>query len=129
MANYLLGLLFAVTAGKKIYIYFATYCSTFSILWLIIANSTWQILGAYRESIRITFGEEYITKKSRTSFGCVSLCNCLLAYCYRRLTAGKKGSGANDDGGLNGDEEEDDIDEELKALYSGGGKRYLNINY
>ncbi|KAL7513911.1 hypothetical protein ACHAXN_012876 [Cyclotella atomus] len=126
MVNYLLGLLFAMTAGKKVYIYFATYCSIFSILWLVIAISSWNVLGAYRESVRSAFGDEFINKKSRSRHGVLA---CLLAYCYRRLTAGKQkaGGGENDDE-MNEDEENDEIDDELKALY-GSGKRYLNINY
>lgn len=118
-----------MTAGKKVYIYFATYCSSFSILWLLITISSWNVLGAYKESIRLAFGDEFINKKSRSRYGPLALCNCLLAYCYRRLTAGKQkeGGGGNDDE-MNDDEEDDEIDDELKALY-GSGKRYLNINY
>ena len=126
--NYLLGIMFAMTAGKRVYIYFATYCSIFSILWLIIAFCCWNVVGAYREAIRVTLGDEYITKKSKHRNGCRWLCNYLLAYCYRKLVA-KQNRDANDDE-LNADDEDDEVDEELRALYAGPGKKgYLNINY
>lgn len=125
--NYLLGLLFALTAGKQVYIYFASYCSIFSILWLLIAVLCWNVLGTYREAIRLTHGDEYISKKSKNGFSCVFLCNRLLAYCYRKLTARQHHT--NDDE-LNEDNDEDEIDDELRALYASPGKRgYLNINY
>ncbi|KAL3802832.1 hypothetical protein HJC23_007609 [Cyclotella cryptica] len=132
VANYLLGLLFAMTAGKHIYIYFASYCFTFSILWLITAMACWVLLGAYREAIRITYGDEFVNKTSKNRFGCISLCNCLLSYCTRRLSTGRQnlGTNTNDEDGLDEDEEDDDIDPELRALYEGPGKRgYVNNNY
>ena len=74
------------------------------------------------------YGDEYINKKSKNRFGCVSLCNRLLAYCYRKLTARQKHNANSDE--LNEDDDEDEIDEELRALYAGPGKRgYLNISY
>lgn len=127
VVNYLLGLLFAMTAGKQIYIYFASYCFTFSILWSLIAILCWNILGAYREAIRITFGDEYLNKKSKNRFGVVSICNCLLAYVYRKLTAQKNRSTTSND---DNEDEEEDIDDELRALYTSSGTRgYSNINY
>eukprot|EP00956_Cyclotella_meneghiniana_P014780 scaffold22285_cov70-Cyclotella_meneghiniana.AAC.12 len=82
------------------------------------------------EAIRVTLGDEYITKKSKHRNGCRWLCNYLLAYCYRKLVA-KQNRDANDDElNADDDDEDDEVDEELRALYAGPGKKgYLNINY
>ncbi|KAL7520591.1 hypothetical protein ACHAWX_005305 [Stephanocyclus meneghinianus] len=131
VANYLLGLLFAMTAGKHIYIYFASYCFIFSILWLITAVACWVLLGAYRESIRMTYGDEFVNKASKNRFGFISLCSCLLSYCTRRLSTGQRnpGTNTNDQDEVEEDEEDDDIDPDLRALYEGPGKRGYVNNY
>jgi hypothetical protein len=111
--------------------YFASYCFTFSILWLITAVSCWVLLGAYRESIRMTYGDEFVNKASKNRFGCISLCSCLLSYCNRRLSNGQRDppTNTNDEDGVDEDEEDDDIDPELRALYEGPGKRGYVNNY
>lgn len=67
-----------------------------------------------------------MNKKSKQRNGCRWLCNYLLAYCYRKLVAKQN----RDDDEINVDEEDEEVDEELRALYAGPGKKgYLNINY
>ena len=119
VANYLLGLLFAMTAGRQIYVYFASYCFIFSTLWFLAATTSWILLGAYREAIRSTYGDEFVNKRSKSRFGFVACCSCILSYWVGRLQRG------NED--MNEAEDDDEPDEELRALYSGRG--YSNTSY
>ena len=56
VANYVLGILFAFTAGGAdhgVYIYFATYCTIFALLWLLAAYVGWVIITVYKEAVVI----------------------------------------------------------------------------
>ena len=58
VANYVLGILFAFTAGgadhnNVVYIYFATYCTIFALLWLLAAYVGWVIITVYKEAVVI----------------------------------------------------------------------------
>mmetsp|Transcript_3041 Transcript_3041/g.6669 ORF Transcript_3041/g.6669 Transcript_3041/m.6669 type:complete len:299 (+) Transcript_3041:96-992(+) len=110
VANYLLGILFALTAGTRVYVYFATYCFIFSLLWLMVAYAGWVLISVYREAVGRTYGEEVLNgPRQRTG-----LCRgCLIA-----LTNRSAYSETVDD---NYYDEEDDIDDELRALYEGRG--------
>lgn len=111
VANYFVGILFAFTAGgTRVYVYFATYCIIFLILWLIVAYAGWVIVTVYREAVGRVYGELVLNGPPRLSLyrrGLISLTN----------RTGGFGSAANDDY----EHEEDDIDDELRALYEGLG--------
>jgi hypothetical protein len=55
-ANYVLGTIFAFTAGKRVYVYFATYCIVFSIIWIAAAYVGWAIGGLYNEAAIREYG-------------------------------------------------------------------------
>jgi len=54
-SNYALGAFFAYTEGRQIYVKFATYCTVFTFLWLVIAGIGWilvtrtQLIGVISE--------------------------------------------------------------------------------
>mmetsp|Transcript_41918 Transcript_41918/g.75541 ORF Transcript_41918/g.75541 Transcript_41918/m.75541 type:complete len:296 (-) Transcript_41918:102-989(-) len=114
VANYLLGVLFAFTAGSRVYVYFATYCFIFSLLWAIVAFSGWVLVGVYREAVGRAYGEEFLNGPSRPGRG-------LLWGCLVALTNRSAGDGAEVDNSYYHDEEDDMIDDELRALYEGRG--------
>lgn len=116
VANYMLGILFAFTAGSRVYVYFATYCFVFSILWSIAAFSCWVLITVYREAVRRAYGDEYINGPPRPrSRGLLWRC---LVCLMNRSTAGQYASnGVTED---EDDYREDDIDDELRALVEGG---------
>lgn len=115
-ANYMLGILFAFTAGSKVYIYFATYCFIFAILWLIVTFAGWVLVTVYREAVRRSYGEIVLNGPPRPS--CWR--QCLIAL-TNKSTGRYEALGAND----YEDDEEDDIDDELRALYE--GTTYTNV--
>ena len=56
VANYVLGILFAFTAGGAdhgVYIYFASYCTIFALIWLLAAYVGWVIITVYKEAVVI----------------------------------------------------------------------------
>lgn len=59
VANYVLGILFAFTAGggadrnNVVYVYFATYCTIFALLWVLAAYVGWVIITVYKEVVAI----------------------------------------------------------------------------
>ena len=103
-ANYLLGIVFAFKAGSRVYVYFASYCSVFSLLWIFTSMSTWVMIQLYRESIRQSFGDDMLRTPRRR--GCL--------YWILINTQGIR------EKPIFGDEQEEDvIDDELRALYEG----------
>ncbi|KAL3810138.1 hypothetical protein ACHAXA_005287 [Cyclostephanos tholiformis] len=111
-ANYMLGILFSFTAGEKIYVYFATYCSIFSLLWLLVAYSGWVLIIAYRASVARAYGKDSLNGPS--SVGLLRGALIALANRSTREVIDNRSY-----------EEEDDIDDELRALYEGRGG-YMN---
>lgn len=103
-ANYMLGILFAFTAGPRIYVYFATYCVIFALLWLIVAYAGCLLMRLYRESVRRVYGEDINPPFSLMRSALVALTN--LSEIQRRYDE---------------DEEEVDVNEELRSLYEGSG--------
>lgn len=111
-ANYMLGILFAFTAGKKIYVYFATYCFIFSLSWLFVAYCGWVLVMAYREAVVRAYGKEILNGPSSVGL----LRGALIALANRSTREAISNSSYED---------EDDIDDELRALYEGRGG-YMN---
>lgn len=104
-ANYMLGILFAFTAGPRIYIYFASYCVIFSLLWLVAAYAGLVLMRLYREAVVRAFGKDVKGPPSslfRSAFGA--------------LTNLSEIQSSYDD-----DDEEDDnmVNAELRLLYEG----------
>ncbi|KAL9182860.1 hypothetical protein ACHAXT_004139 [Thalassiosira profunda] len=107
-ANYGLGVMFAFTAGKHVYIYFATYCVLFAILWLLAAVAGWVLISAYREAVRRTYGDEAVDGPPRQS--CVRWV--LIALTQRSM--GHTGAAIRTGDYFDDEEEEDDrVDDEL----------------
>lgn len=44
VANYGLGIMFAMNVGQRIYVHFLTYCVIFAILWLSVAIIGWTLI-------------------------------------------------------------------------------------
>lgn len=125
VANYLLGLLFALTAGSRIYYYFGTYCFTFSILWMVVAYAGWILVRVYRDAAAATYGKEILHNNGI----CASLWRELFAtpMNYSRLGPGNNYNNQYyDEGEEEEDEEDEEIDEELRALYDGPKMGYSN---
>ena len=116
-ANYMLGVLFAMTAGTHIYIYFGTYCFLFSLLWLAIAYSCFVLVYVYRGALLRVYGFEFLEPRHR-----ISLLRSILLFL---TSSGVVETPGLDRGGrrsnTNGHYEDEDIDEELLALTSGRG--------
>lgn len=124
VANYILGILFALTAGEHVYVYFATYCCTFAFLWLIAAFVGYALVGVYRDAVGRQYGKE-VLNPPRPS--CVrAILRSLLAMAGGATTAG--GYGAQGRDYYPDQEEEDEIDDELRALYEGRGG-YTNAGH
>ncbi|EJK67116.1 hypothetical protein THAOC_11895 [Thalassiosira oceanica] len=102
VANYLLGIVFAFKAGSRVYVYFASYCLAFSFLWMCTSASTWVLIQLYRETIRQSFGDDMLLTPRRR--GCL--------YWILINTQGIREKPI-------GEEQEDVIDDELRALYEG----------
>ena len=119
-ANYMLGVLFALTAGSHIYIYFGSYCVLFSLLWLTIAYSGFVIVYVYRKAL----GRAGYQESQR-----ISLFRSILIFLtssvvesHQETRGGRRGGRRNSNNGYYEDKEMgDDIDEELLALTSGRG--------
>lgn len=107
VANYMLGILFAFTAGPRIYVYFATYCVVFSLTWLVAAYIGWVLMRLYKEAVIRTYGED--AKGPPSS---------LFRSAFLALTnlSGVQSNYDDDD-----EEEEDVVNEELRSLYEGRG--------
>jgi hypothetical protein len=43
-ANYAVGVLYALKIGPKPLYRFGTYCATFTIIWLALANYSWRLI-------------------------------------------------------------------------------------
>lgn len=108
VCNYLLGLLFALTAGTHVYVFFATYCSIFSVLWLILCYAGFVLVKVFREAVGSTYGEEALNdgKPGRRRVTCVRR---LLLSLVDRSVVGAQEQHYED-------EEDDEIDQELMAL-------------
>lgn len=107
VANYMLGTLFAFTAGPRIYVYFATYCVIFSLIWLMVAYIGWVLLRLYKEAVIRTHGENIMKGPPSSLFRSAFLALTNLSGVQ---------SNYDDD-----EEEEDDVNEELRSLYEGRG--------
>ena len=106
-ANYMLGILFAFTAGQRIYVYFATYCVIFSLLWLVAAYVGLALMRLYREAVERAFGKDVKVPPS-------SVFSVLGALTY---LSGTQSSYDEED-----DEEDDNtVNAELRLLYEGSG--------
>ena len=104
VANYMLGILFAFTAGPRIYVYFAAYCVIFALLWLIVAYAGWVLMRLYRESVRRAYGEDVNPPFSLMRSALVALANL-----------------SEEQSRYDEDEEDDDVNAELRSLYEGNG--------
>jgi hypothetical protein len=122
VCNYLLGLLFACTAGKQVYVYFATYCSIFAVLWLVVSYVGFALVKVYREALANTYGEEVLNegKNSSVGRGGSSLVRRLLLMLVNRQQTTSSSASRNYY------EEEDEIDQELLALCESNGNTYSN---
>jgi hypothetical protein len=122
VCNYLLGLLFACTAGKQVYVYFATYCSIFAVLWLVVSYVGFALVKVYREALVNTYGEEALNegKNSSVGRGGSSLVRRLLLMLVNRQQTTSSSASRNYY------EEEDEIDQELLALCENNGNKYSN---
>ena len=113
-ANYMLGVLFAFTAGTHIYIYFGTYCFLFSLLWLAVAYSSFVLVFVYRKALEKA-GYDFLEPRHR-----ISLLRSILIYLTSngepRVPLGRAGNSNYDY-----EDEQDEIDQELLALTSGRG--------
>ena len=107
-ANYMLGILFAFTAGERIYVYFATYCVIFFLMWLFAAYCGWVLVIAYREAVVRAYGKDILNGPS----GVGLLRSALIALANRSTSEAIN---------ITSHEEEDDIDDELRSLYEGRG--------
>ncbi|KAL3799401.1 hypothetical protein ACHAW5_010073 [Stephanodiscus triporus] len=111
-ANYMLGILFSFTAGNRVYVYFATYCFIFSLIWLIVAYAGWVLVAVYTGAVARVYGEEVLNSPPRIGLFRAAL----IALTNRSARQAISNSYY---------EEEDDIDDELRALYEGRGG-YMN---
>ncbi len=118
VANYLLGLLFALTAGRRVYVYFATYCFTFSLLWISVAFAGWVIVEFYRNAVSFSYGKDQMDSGRDCGGLLWKNINSLRDYVFGAPDYYDDG-GYSDDGFEDDDEEE--IDDELKALFKGSG--------
>ena len=120
VANYMLGILFSLTAGRRVYVYFGSYCFIFALLWLIVAYSGWILVSVYRGALRRAFGKEYMEPKQRTSLlrSCLLYLTSLSSNHQQPPTGGYSNVRDND---YYDQEEEDEIDDELMALTEGRG--------
>ena len=126
VCNYLLGLLFAFTAGKQVvYVYFATYCSIFAVLWLVVSYVGYALVRIYRDALVNAYGEEALNegKNSSVGQGGSSLIRRLLLMLVDRQQTTSSSSASR-----NYYEEEDEIDQELLALCENNGNTYSNNN-
>jgi hypothetical protein len=131
VANYMLGLLFAFTAGEHVYIYFASYCTIFVHLWLLASYVGWVIVTVYKEAVIHEYGEddevvETNQLRRNSSIG-QQLRNLLIAWIMNNNNSNHHQSKTvrqqqhyNDKNKMNYDEE-DDIDDELLAILKGQG--------
>lgn len=124
VANYGLGVLFAFTAGNRVYVYFATYCVAFAVLWSAAAFVGWALADAYRAALRRAKGDAFVDGPPGGRGARGLLRGALIALTNRSLGHGG-GAGAGGGAPLADGEyypdEEDDIDDELRALYEGRG--------
>ena len=120
VANYMLGILFSLTAGRRVYVYFGSYCFIFTLLWLIVAYSGWILVSVYRGALRRAFGKEYLEPKQRISLlrSCLLYLTSLSSNHQQPPTGGYSNVRDND---YYDQEEEDEIDDELMALTEGRG--------
>lgn len=136
VANYMLGLLFAFTAGEHVYIYFASYCTIFVHLWLLALYVGWVIVTVYKEAVIHEYGEddevvETNQLRRNSSIG-QKLRNLLIAWIMNNNNSNRHQSKTErqqqqqqqqhykDINKINYDEE-DDIDDELLAILKGQG--------
>jgi hypothetical protein len=122
VCNYLLGLLFAFTAGKQVYVYFATYCSIFTMLWLIVCYAGFVLVKVYREAVGKAYGEDALNDgKSAGRRG---------GSCVRRLLLSlvQRSVGTAPAPRKYYEEDDDEIDQELMALVEDNGNRYSNTS-
>ena len=103
VANYWLGIVFAFKAGTRIYVYFASYCTAFSLLWIWSSIYTWVLIQLVIDATDlISTGDDMLLTPRRR--GCL--------YWILINTQGIREK-------PNSEEQEDVIDDELRALYEG----------
>ena len=115
VCNYLLGVLFAVTAGKQVYVNFATYCTTFALLWFLVCFGGFVLVRVYREALASTFGEEALNDRQ---VGLSCLRKLLLVLVNRSASSMATTTEYYDE------DDDDEIDQELMSLVEGKGARY-----
>ena len=117
VANYLLGLVFAFTASKsgRVYVYFATYCFVFALLWTAVAFSSWVLVSAYRGAVGRAYGADAVDPPG-TCLGL--LLGAWMALANRSTGHADEAIDYGSDYGGGGDE---DIDDELISLFEGHG--------
>ena len=119
VCNYLLGLMFALTAGKQVYVYFATYCSIFSVLWMIFCYAGFVLVKVYREAVGNAYGEEALNDGSKSHGRGVSCLRRLLLILVNRSAVPSPSTSYYEE-----EDEEEEIDQELMSLVK--GNRYSN---
>ena len=104
------------------YVYFATYCSIFSALWMCTCYAGFAVVKAYREAVGIAYGEEALND-GKSSARRVSCLRRVLLILVNRSAIPSTSTSYDDD-----DDEDDEIDQELMALVDDKGTRYSNIS-
>jgi hypothetical protein len=116
VCNYLLGLLFACTAGNRVYVYFATYCSIFLVLWIVVCYVGFVLVKVYRKAV----GEEVLNNDRNESS--VSLLRRLLLLLVNIMVVRETEPRSHYE------EEEEEIEQELMALCENNGTTYSNTS-
>mmetsp|Transcript_9306 Transcript_9306/g.14270 ORF Transcript_9306/g.14270 Transcript_9306/m.14270 type:complete len:300 (-) Transcript_9306:780-1679(-) len=122
VCNYLLGLMFALTAGKQMYVYFGTYCSIFSVLWMTTCYAGFVLVKVYIEAVRNAYGEEALNDGKSSGRGGGSCLRRLLLILVNRSAVPSPSTLYYEE------EEEDEIDQELMSLVEDKGNRYSNTS-
>eukprot|EP00573_Skeletonema_grethae_P004407 CAMPEP_0201693772 /NCGR_PEP_ID=MMETSP0578-20130828/6246_1 /ASSEMBLY_ACC=CAM_ASM_000663 /TAXON_ID=267565 /ORGANISM="Skeletonema grethea, Strain CCMP 1804" /LENGTH=297 /DNA_ID=CAMNT_0048179347 /DNA_START=97 /DNA_END=990 /DNA_ORIENTATION=+ len=122
VCNYLLGLMFALTAGKQVYVYFGTYCSLFSVLWMTSCYAGFVLVKVYREAVATAYGEEALNDGKSSGRGRGTCLRRLLLILVNRSAVPSPSTVYYED------EEEDELDQELMSLVEDKGNRYSNTS-
>lgn len=113
VCNYLLGLMFALTAGKQVYVYFGTYCSLFSVLWMTSCYAGFVLVKVYREAVANAYGEEALNDGKSSGRGRATCLRRLLLILVNRSAVPSPSTVYYED------DEEDELDQELMSLVEG----------